>query len=178
MKILGIDPGSRITGYGIIECKGASAPLRFIEAAAIKLGQGPMESRLASLFDAIDQVVAAHRPSVVAVEQVFVHKSVSSALKLGQARGVVICSAVRQGLSLVEYTPRRVKQAIVGSGSAEKSQVAHMIKALLNLSDIPQADAADALAIALCHAHTQMGYTVPKKDSWRNYDRKTFRETD
>tara|TARA_Y100000766_G_C18859579_1_gene582514 strand:+ start:619 stop:1155 length:537 start_codon:yes stop_codon:yes gene_type:complete len=178
LKILGIDPGSRTTGYGIIQFQGPNKPLVFIEAAAIKLGQGEMAERLATLFDTINDVVTQHKPDVVAVEQVFVHKSVTSALKLGQARGVAICAAARHNIPLVEYAPRRIKQAVVGSGGAEKSQVGHMIKVLLNLKECPQADAGDALAVALCHAHTQMGYTVSKKDSWRHYDRKTLRETD
>lgn len=178
MRILGIDPGSRITGYGIVDVQQPNHPIGFVEAAAVKLGQGPMPERLAMLFDAIDEVVRTHRPDVLAIEQVFVHKSAASALKLGQARGVAMCAAVRHGVALVEYTPRRVKQSVVGTGAADKKQVAHMIKSLLCLPQTPQADAADALAIALCHAHTQLGYTGPKKDSWRDYDRKTFRQTD
>ena len=179
MIILGIDPGSRKTGVGVIEVVKSTQKIRMIEAYTIKLGAGPMPERLAALFDALQEILTKHTPDVMAIEAVFVQKNAATALKLGQARGVCICAVARTGIACEEYAPRRIKQAVVGVGSADKHQVGHMVKSLLQLPKAPQEDAADALAVALCHAHTQLGYTVAnKKESWRNYDRKTLRETD
>lgn len=152
-RILGIDPGSQVTGYGIIEVSGACAT--YVASGCVRTGSGSLPERLKVIFRGIGEIVSAYHPHEMAVEQVFVHKNVDSALKLGQARGAAICACVMQDLPVSEYTPREVKQAIVGTGNAAKEQVQHMVRMLLKLSDLPQADAADALAIALCHSHTK-----------------------
>lgn len=149
--MLGIDPGSRITGYGVIETDGRHS--RHLASGCIQTAETQFADRLGQIFHALAQIVADMRPDEVAVEQVFMAKNAASALKLGQARGAAIAAVVRDGLPLYEYTPRAVKQAIVGTGAADKIQVAHMVKVLLNLRDRPAADQADALAVALCHVH-------------------------
>lgn len=154
MRILGIDPGSRITGYGVIEVTGTKAA--YVASGCVRTGNGSLPERLKAIFEGISEVVATYSPQEMAVEQVFVHKNVDSALKLGQARGAAICAGVMQALPVAEYTPREVKQAIVGTGAAAKEQVQHMVRMLLKLPDLPQADAADALALALCHSHTRL----------------------
>jgi crossover junction endodeoxyribonuclease RuvC len=153
MRILGIDPGSRFTGYGIIDVNGDRAVAAHF--GVIKTGNGEFPERLGIIFNGIRDLVSEFRPDQVAVENVFVSKNASSALKLGQARGAAICAAICEGLSVSEYSPRSVKQAIVGKGSADKVQVQHMVRVLLQLRETPQEDAADALAVALCHQHTR-----------------------
>ena len=153
MRILGIDPGSRFTGYGIIDVKGDRATA--VHHGVIKTGAGEFTERLGIIFRGIRDLVVEYRPTEVAVENVFVSKNASSALKLGQARGAAICAVICEELQVAEYTPRSVKQAIVGRGGADKVQVQHMVCVLLQLSETPAEDAADALAVALCHQHTQ-----------------------
>ncbi len=153
MHILGIDPGSRITGYGIIDC--SAQGLRYVISGSIRINADYFPDRLKQIFDGIISVVHTHRPDHVAIEQVFMHKNADSALKLGQARGAAICAAQNTGLPVSEYAARQVKQALVGKGNADKLQVQHMVKILLNLQGSLQIDASDALAIAVCHAHTQ-----------------------
>lgn len=153
MRILGIDPGSRFTGYGVIDVRGDRATA--VHYGVIKAGTGEFPERLGIIFRGIRDVVVEYRPTEVAVENVFVSKNASSALKLGQARGAAICAAICEELPVAEYSPRSVKQAIVGKGSADKVQVQHMVCVLLQLRDKLQEDAADALAVALCHQHTQ-----------------------
>lgn len=152
VRILGIDPGSRITGYGVIDSDGRSS--RHIASGAIKVTADSFPERLGVIFREVGAVMQMHHPEVMAIEKVFVARSADSALKLGQARGAAICAGVTQDLPVAEYTPRGIKQAVVGNGGADKAQVQHMVKMLLGLSGKLQADAADALAIALCHAHT------------------------
>lgn len=152
-RILGIDPGSRITGIGVIEHRGEKQTPICLFGGCIRLNAKEMPLRLGELFHEIQDLVKVYRPTELAIEQVFVHKSVSSALKLGQARGVAIAAAMSESLPVFEYAPRQIKQAIVGKGSAEKAQIQHMIQILLNLNAKPQADAADALAVAMCHLH-------------------------
>jgi len=153
MRILGIDPGSRFTGYGIIEVAGDRvSPLHY---GVIKTGGGEFPQRLGIIFNGIVELIREYAPDEVAVENVFVSKNAASALKLGQARGAAICAAVANDLPVSEYSPRSVKQAIVGRGGADKVQVQHMITILLRLKEKPAEDAADALAVALCHQHTQ-----------------------
>ena len=153
MKILGIDPGSRTTGFGIIEVNGdRTTPLHF---GVIKTGGGEFPHRLGIIFSGIKELIEEFAPDEVGIESVFVSKNAGSALKLGQARGAAICAAVSLGLPVAEYSPRSVKQAIVGRGGADKAQVQHMICVLLGLKEKPSEDAADALAVALCHHHTQ-----------------------
>ena len=150
-RILGIDPGSRITGYAVIEGDGNSHV--HVTHGCIKTKQDNFPARLGEIFAGIASVISEFAPDEVAIEDVFVSKNASSALKLGQARGAAICAAVQAGCSVFEYTPRAVKQSIVGKGSAEKEQVQHMVKIMLNLKDKIQIDASDALGIALTHAH-------------------------
>ena len=152
-RILGIDPGSRFTGYGIIEVHGDTSTE--IHSGVIKTGGGEFPERLGIIFRGIRDLIVAYRPSEVAVENVVVSTIASSALKLGQARGAAICAAICENLKVSEYSPRSVKQAIVGKGSADKVQVQHMVCVLLQLKETPPEDAADALAVALCHQHTQ-----------------------
>ena len=151
VRILGIDPGSRITGYGIIDSDGRSS--KHIASGCIRAGSGEFTHRLKIIFDGIAEVVAQHQPQEIAVEEVFVHRSISSALKLGQARGAAIAAALARSLPVLEYTPTQIKRAITGHGHADKVQVQHMVKLLTGLHIDIQADEADALAVALCHSH-------------------------
>ncbi len=153
MRILGIDPGSRITGFGIVEQVGRK--VLYVESGCVRTGEGSLPERLKIIFEGISDIIAIYAPAQVAVERVFMHRNADSALKLGQARGAAICAAVAKGLPVSEYSPAEIKQATVGKGSAAKEQVQHMVQALLQLPGSPQADAADALAAALCHVHTQ-----------------------
>lgn len=153
MRILGIDPGSRFTGYGVIDVQGDR--VRPVAQGVIRAGSGEFTERLGTIFEGIRQVIDEHAPTEVAVETVFVSRNAASALKLGQARGAAVCAAISRGLPVAEYSPRSVKQAIVGRGGADKVQVQHMVCVLLQLGEAPAEDAADALAVALCHQHTQ-----------------------
>ncbi|MFU8925071.1 crossover junction endodeoxyribonuclease RuvC [Acinetobacter puyangensis] len=149
--IIGIDPGSRLTGYGIIEKEGSK--LRFVDAGTIRTESQDIPDRLKKIFAGVDRIVKFHQPSEAAVEQVFMAQNPDSALKLGQARGAAIAALVNLDLAVSEYTARQIKQSVVGYGAADKEQVQMMVMRLLNLSIKPQADAADALAAAICHAH-------------------------
>jgi crossover junction endodeoxyribonuclease RuvC len=153
MRILGIDPGSRFTGFGIIEVSGGrTVP---VHHGVIKAGTGEFPERLGIIFSGINELIDEFNPGEFAIETVFLSKNASSALKLGQARGAAICAAVSKGLPVSEYSPRSIKQAIVGRGGADKVQIQHMVTVLLQLKEKPAEDAADALAVALCHQHTQ-----------------------
>ncbi len=152
-RILGIDPGLRITGFGVIAVTGSR--LAYIASGIIRIPDGALPERLSLLFEQLACVVAQYKPVAAAVEQVFVHRNPSSALKLGHARGAAICACARAGLTVAEYTPRRIKQALVGAGGADKHQVQYMVQHLLRLQGNLQVDAADALATAVCHAHDQ-----------------------
>ena len=151
--ILGIDPGSRKTGFGIINY--VSGRSEYVTSGIIRLPGVGMPERLRIIFDSVTELVALHSPQELAVEQVFMAKSAGSALKLGQARGAAIVACAVQGMPVSEYSARQIKQSVVGTGAADKLQVQHMVKVLLKLPATPQEDAADALAAALCHAHTQ-----------------------
>jgi crossover junction endodeoxyribonuclease RuvC len=153
MIILGIDPGSRITGYGIISKEG-NRLIHVDNGAIFTQSATDFPQRLQQIFAGLSTIIEQYRPEAVAVESVFLAKNAQSALKLGQARGAAIVAAVCVGLSVFEYSALQVKQAVVGSGRAEKQQVQHMIKVLLNLPEIAQEDASDALAVAVCHAHS------------------------
>jgi crossover junction endodeoxyribonuclease RuvC len=154
IRLMGIDPGSRITGYGIIDLDGPRN--RYVASGCIQTaGDRPLPERLKTIFEAVTAAIQIHRPLEVAVEQVFMHRNPDSALKLGQARGAALCAVVMAGLPVSEYAARAIKQAVVGSGAADKTQVQHMIRLLLNLPEAPPADAADALAAAICHGHTR-----------------------
>ena len=151
MKILGIDPGLRVTGFGIVEKSGGK--LRYVTSGCVRSGEGALSARLKTLLDGLAEVIEQHQPDEAAIEQVFVNVNPKSTLLLGQARGTAICAVVIAGLPVSEYTALQVKQAVVGNGHAEKKQVQHMVRRLLALPGEPSADAADALACAICHAH-------------------------
>jgi len=153
MRIIGVDPGSRFTGVGVIEVTGDR--VRCVHHGVIKAGDGEFPQRLGTIFTQLRALVAEHHPDEAAVETVFVSHNAASAIKLGQARGAAVCALIDGGLSVAEYSPRSVKQAIVGRGGADKVQIQHMVRVLLSLQDEPAEDAADALAVALCHHHTQ-----------------------
>lgn len=150
--ILGIDPGSRVTGYGIIQ--GGRQP-RLIAAGLIRTETQHFAERLQQIFQAIGRIAEEYRPQEMAVEQIFVHKNANSALKLGHARGAAICAAVAAGLAVHEYAARQIKLALVGRGDAGKEQVQYMVRFLLGLNQPLSMDASDALAVALCHLHHQ-----------------------
>lgn len=151
VRILGIDPGLRLTGFGLIEKSGQK--LSYVTSGVIRSGEGGLPERLGVLFSGLTELIEAHRPDVCAVEIVFVNVNPQSTLLLGQARGAAISAAVNQKLTVCEYTALQIKQAVAGHGRAAKAQVQEMVKRLLNLPAVPQADAADALACAICHAH-------------------------
>lgn len=151
--ILGIDPGSRITGYGVIKQVGSK--YEYLGSGCIRLQSKALPERLQQIHTGVTQIIQQFNPSLFAIEQVFMARNPDSALKLGQARGAAIVAATNQNLPVAEYSARQIKQAVVGKGSADKTQVQHMVTHLLKLPATPQADAADALAVALCHSHTQ-----------------------
>lgn len=162
MRILGIDPGLRVTGFGLIETLGHNRTLEYITSGSIvSRQQDPLPLRLKSLFDGVSDVIARHAPEVVAVEIVFVNINPQSTLLLGQARGAAIAAAVARNLPVAEYTALQIKQAVVGHGHASKQQVQHMVMRLLKLAALPAVDPADALACAIRHAHDQVGSTLP-----------------
>ncbi len=159
-RILGIDPGSRTTGYGIIDKSGSR--MGFVTCGTIRTtSDWKLNDRLLEIFDGLMQVIDLHQPDVAAVEDMFVAHNPRSALKLGHARGVAVLAAIKGGMRVHDYSPRAVKQAVAGYGQAEKEQVQHMVCALLELSSTPSSDAADALAVAICHAN-QMAVAAVK----------------
>lgn len=150
--MLGLDPGSRRTGFGIIDCEGTAHS--HVAHGCIAAQGDAIATRLRTIFEGVAQLISTYQPDEIAIERVFVNRNVDSAMKLGQARGAAL-SAVPAGTSVFEYAPRAIKLAVVGSGAAEKTQVAHMMKVLLQLTEVPGADAGDALAAALCHSHSR-----------------------
>lgn len=158
MRILGIDPGSQITGFGVIEQR--KGKLHYIVSGCIRVAKLSWPERLHQIYQGLFEVITEYAPHEIAIEKIFVHKNVSSALKLGQVRGVAMVVAALQGLQMAEYTPRQVKKTVVGYGAAEKKQVQHMIQSLLKLSGLPKEDAADALAVAMCHGQSLLGFKV------------------
>ncbi len=151
LRILGIDPGLRVTGFGVIERAGNR--LAYVSSGCVRSGAGELAARLKAILEGLNEVIALHRPGEVAIEKVFVNVNAQSTLALGQARGTAICAAVLAGLPVAEYTALQVKQSVVGKGHAAKDQVQHMVRRLLALPGDPSPDAADALACAICHAH-------------------------
>ncbi len=150
-RIIGIDPGSRFTGIGVIDTDGQSTC--HVYSGCLRLGDKALPERLGLIFSGVTEVIRLWQPDEMCIESVFMSNNAASALKLGQARGVAICAGVVSQLPIHEYSPKEVKQATVGKGAADKIQVQHMVKVLLNLQGRLQADTADALAVALCHAH-------------------------
>ncbi len=155
IRILGIDPGSINTGYGIIDTEGNHS--KHIDNGIIKIKGEELPDKLKCIYSGLNELIHEFKPDEISIEKVFMHRNADSALKLGQARGAAICACTMQDLPVYEYTANQVKQATVGKGHAAKEQVQHMIKVLLCLQEVPAADAADALAIALCHAHSREG---------------------
>lgn len=155
MRILGIDPGLRVTGFGVLDKVGQQ--LHYVASGCIKTPAGELPERLKVILNSLGVVIAEHQPDQVAVEKVFVNVNPQSTLLLGQARGAAICAAVLANLPVGEYTALQVKQAVVGNGHADKEQVQLMVQRLLKLSGTPSPDAADALACAICHAHGGLG---------------------
>lgn len=152
--ILGIDPGSRVTGYGLI--KETNHKLEYIDSGCIRTAsEGELSQKLLQIYDGICQLMDHYSPTEVAIEQVFMHQNPNSALKLGHARGVAMVAAASHRVKVSEYSARAVKLSVVGYGAAEKDQVNHMVVHLLMLNSPPQSDAADALAIAICHSHSR-----------------------
>ncbi|RXZ33691.1 crossover junction endodeoxyribonuclease RuvC [Oxalobacteraceae bacterium CAVE-383] len=152
MKILGIDPGLRTTGFGVIDKQGNK--LAYIASGTIKTPDADLPERLKTIFASVSEVIATYRPDCAAIEKVFVNVNPQSTLLLGQARGAAICALVFGELKVAEYTALQVKQAVVGQGKAQKQQVQDMVQRLLSLSGMPGTDAADALGVAICHAHS------------------------
>jgi crossover junction endodeoxyribonuclease RuvC len=152
VRILGLDPGSRRTGFGVIEFRDSrSTP---VTSGCIAAGTGSLSGRLRCIFEGVEELIERYSPDEVAIERIFLNRNVDSALKLGHARGAALC-AVPTGVPVFEYAPRAIKLAVAGFGGAEKTQVAHMIRALLSIEGRMTADATDALAVAVCHAHSR-----------------------
>lgn len=152
MKILGIDPGLRVTGFGVITKQGNK--LSYIASGTIRTPDADLPQRLKTILDGVSEVITSYQPDCAVIEKVFVNVNPQSTLLLGQARGAAICALVKANLNVAEYTALQVKQAVVGQGKAHKEQVQDMVQRLLLLSGTPSSDAADALAVAICHAHS------------------------
>jgi crossover junction endodeoxyribonuclease RuvC len=152
---LGIDPGSRTTGYGVVDDLPGSARPALVACGCIRTETERFAERLRQIYEGVFEIAREYQPTELAIEQVFAHKNVDSALKLGHARGAAICGGVAAGLPVYEYAARQVKLALVGKGSAEKHQVQHMVRVLLRRQEPLTLDASDALAVALCHVHYQ-----------------------
>lgn len=150
--ILGIDPGSRVTGYGLINAVGNK--LEYVACGCIRTETESLPTRLKTIFEGVCEIIERHSPQQAAIEEVFMGRNAGSALKLGQARGSAMVACLSHDLPVDEYSARKVKQAVVGAGGADKAQVQHMVRALLGISDTIAEDAADALAVAICHANT------------------------
>jgi crossover junction endodeoxyribonuclease RuvC len=155
LTILGIDPGSQVTGFGVIAAQGTR--LSYVASGCIRTRGGEMADRLRIIFEGAARLVDEYRPDEICVERVFIHRNADSALKLGQARAAALCGTFMHQVPVHEYAAREIKLAVTGSGGAEKVQVAHMVRRLLAVSGPLAADAADALAVAICHAQLRKG---------------------
>ena len=165
IRILGIDPGLRITGFGVLDKTGNV--LTYVTSGCIRTPAGDLALRLKTILEGLSELIAGAKPDQVALEKVFVNKNPQSTLLLGQARGTAVCAAVLHELPVSEYTALQVKQAVVGNGHADKDQVQHMVKRLLKLTGSPSPDAADALACAICHANGGQGLGALKTAGYR-----------
>lgn len=172
-RIIGIDPGSVRTGYGIIDIVGSN--ISYVSSGIIRLSSKPLPERLKIIFDGVTQIVSEYKPDTMAVEEVFFARDPRGALKLGQARGAAIVAGVNADLPVSEYSPRSVKQAVVGTGAADKKQVQTMITSLLKLPDTPSEDAADALAVAICHGHSMRSEKLLAKHGAKGFARRRHR---
>jgi len=150
-RILGIDPGSRVTGFGVLDFTGDTAV--YVASGTVRSLQGTFPERLRQIYESVGEIVAEYRPDIVAIETVFMARNAGSALKLGQARSAALCASFAFDVEVFEYSPREIKQAVVGTGAARKEQVQHMVVSMLQLDASPSTDAADALAAAICHGH-------------------------
>jgi crossover junction endodeoxyribonuclease RuvC len=150
-RILGIDPGSRLTGFGILDFDGDKPT--YVASGTVKSLDGTFPDRLKQIFESVGEIVAEYRPDIVAIETVFMARNAGSALKLGQARSAALCATFAFDVEVFEYAPREIKQAVVGTGAASKEQVQHMVVSMLQLNATPAEDASDALAAAICHGH-------------------------
>jgi len=169
LRILGIDPGSRFTGIGIIDAH--QQQVKYVHHETIRCGSGDFPERLGLIFSGINEIIKQYKPHEMAIETVFMAKNAQSAIKLGQARGAAICATHAQSIKVHEYAPKAIKQAVVGQGGAAKSQVQYMVGLLLSLQEKIQEDAADGLAVAICHANnrwTQQHIMAGRTGSWRN----------
>jgi crossover junction endodeoxyribonuclease RuvC len=155
VRVIGIDPGSQVTGYGIVDFNRQQH--RHVASGCIQTRNGELPERLRIIFEGITALIETHRPDELAIEMVFVSRNADSALKLGQARGVAMAAGAVASLPVFQYSPRQVKQAVVGTGSAAKEQMQHMVSVLLALRETPAQDAADALGVAICHGHSRSG---------------------
>lgn len=164
--ILGIDPGSRITGYGLVK-ESQGGQLSYIDSGCIRTSDGELNQKLLQIFNGICELMEAYQPDEMAIEQVFMHQNASAALKLGHARGAAMVACASHRIKVSEYSPREIKQSVVGYGAAQKEQVKHMVVGLLKLDKPPQTDASDALAIAICHSHMRKGLLFTGKNSSR-----------
>lgn len=156
MRVLGIDPGSRITGFGVVQVL-RNGRLQYIASGCIRARGPNLADRLRAIYEGINEIITTYQPTIFAAERVFMARNADSALKLGQARGAALCAGINGGLAVNEYSATEIKNAIVGRGRADKRQVQHMVRVLLDLNRTPPADAADALACAICHAHYAVG---------------------
>lgn len=154
MIILGIDPGSRITGFGVIQIEQTTRTARYLDSGVIRVKAELVPERLLEIYEGLREVIHKHQVTTAAIEQIFMHFNAQSALKLGQARGAALVALASFNLPVSEYSARQIKQSVVGYGAAEKTQVQEMVKTMLKLNKVPSQDAADALACALCHYHT------------------------
>ena len=150
-RILGIDPGSRLTGFGVLDFTGDKPS--YVTSGTVKSMDGTFPERLKRIFVSVGEIVAEYQPDIIAIETVFMARNAGSALKLGQARSAALCATFAFDAEVYEYAPREIKQAVVGTGAATKEQVQHMVVSLLQLNASPSSDAADALAAAICHGH-------------------------
>ncbi len=163
MRILGIDPGSQIMGIGMIDAEGNNAKHVFSES--LRLPKGDLAPRLGMIFERLDSLIAEFKPDLMALEKVFLAKNPQAALTLGHARGAAMLAGVNAGLDIREYSATEIKKTIVGRGRADKTQVQHMVRVLLNLQAKPEVDESDALACAICHVHQQHAQQLVAKQS-------------
>ena len=173
IRILGIDPGSRFTGFGVIESDGKNSS--YITSGFVRVTGENLAERLKVIFESVNELVEIHQPDEMSIERVFMHRNADSALKLGQARGAAICAVITNDVPVHEYSPAEIKQSVVGKGNAGKEQVQHMVRILLNLPGNPQEDAADALAAALCHSNTRQTLNFMKGSMQAQLEKNTDR---
>ncbi len=170
LRIIGIDPGSRFTGVGIIDTH--NQKIQHVHHETVKCGDGDFPERLKIIFVEVNNLIKQYQPTEMAIETVFMSKNANAAIKLGQARGAAICATVINDIIVHEYAPKAIKQAVVGKGGADKTQVQYMVKLLLNMTEKVQNDASDGLAVAICHANNrwaQQRLVNNNTSNWRNF---------